>query len=521
MLSLHFPKLEMLEVLVLVLLVTQTTSYVSRSMLKHRRFVGGQTEAFASVETAQEVFPVSIMTGAGSSSTSSSAAGGDGYSELEKLSGDFTTAWLKALQGKLGPMKDVFPDGKAIWSSPVSKTLDNMKEQFINFSDFFPDPALTVYDRRIDAKNNEIELDYQLSFWYPLPWRPRIIVPGKAILKTNAEGNRVLSVQEEWEVSITNILTKQAAPRLWDIWHIFSTPTPEYAPTKTFGRVNRKVTLVELPPSISVENSWIGPAKFPGPPLLVLPGFALDGELRTSRPNRDPFLATLPVESSGDSFTAADGTPMKRNSFTMHVPSQLHMQVVDEVHKEDITVMKTKEQLLLDSASEEFEGEDDEAYESDAQVGISDNKLSNLENISIMKSVTGGIQRGQYGLNENLVKEFTRSETLTRRYKALPRRMMAQVTVNGEVTPEKVKEAVEMIKNAVSSPSALSMLPALPNGKKYALKQRSDGSNNPLVGFQMFGIKACFNMAGRPAMAIYEIQYDQRITKVQVELQVV
>lgn len=183
--------------------------------------------------------------------------------------------------------------------------------------------------------------------------------------------------------------------------------------------------------------------------------------------------------------------------------------------------MKTEAQLLLEKGGMGPEGEDDETYESDAQVGISDEKLSNLENVSIMKSVTGGVQRGDYDEDQELMREFVAFERLSRRYKALPRRLMAQVKVTGEVTPEKVREAVEMIKSAISSPSLQGTLPPVPAGKKYALQLRSDGSANPLVGFQMFGSKACFNLRGQPAMAIYEIQYDKRVTNVQVELQLV
>lgn len=499
---------------ILAIIALESAAYIPHSRVRSRDGFAGLL-ALSLEENAQEEIAVSIMPLRPREGAQSSSA----ESGLEKVSSDFVSAWLKAFQGKLGPLKEVFPDNKAAWSSPVSKTLEEMKEQFINFSDFFKDPALTVYDRQINTEKNEIVLDYQLSFWYPLPWRPRIIVPGKATITVNAEGNRVLSVKDDWEVSVLNIMTKQAAPRLWDVWHIFSTPTPEYPPIKTFGRVDRKVTLVELPPTIAVETSWTGLAKFPGPPLLVMPGFALDGELRTSRPNRDPFLTTLPVESSSDSFAKEDGTAMKKNTFTMHVPTQLHSKVMGEIRQTEPTVMKTEAQILLENG--ETEGQDDETYESDAQVGISDEKLSKLENISIMKSVTGGVQRGDYDANDELVREFAASESLSRKYKALPRRLMAQVKVTGEVTPEKVKEAVDMIKTAVSTPSMQDMLPAAPAGKKYSLQLRSDGSANPLVGFQMFGSKACFNPRGQPAMAIYEIQYDKRVTNVQIELKLV
>ena len=41
----------------------------------------------------------------------------------------------------------------------------------------------------------------------------------------------------------------------------------------------------------------------------------------------------------------------------------------------------------------------------------------------------------------------------------------------------------------------------------------------PLLGLQLWSCKACFNMKGEPAMAVYEMQYGYRLTTVQVELE--
>ena len=54
--------------------------------------------------------------------------------------------------------------------------------------------------------------------------------------------------------------------------------------------------------------------------------------------------------------------------------------------------------------------------------------------------------------------------------------------------------------------------------KGSTMREKSNDSGAPVVGFQMYSTKACFNMQGEPAMAIYEIQFDRRETNVQVEL---
>ena len=122
--------------------------------------------------------------------------------------------------------------------------------------------------------------------------------------------------------------------------------------------------------------------------------------------------------------------------------------------------------------------------------------------------------------------EFESMESHEYQYKIQPRRIVAQVDVKGEATPEKIAEALKMIRAAVES-----------DGKKLFNKSsevklrgknldaglmggKGEGGENqqPLLGLQLWGSKACFNMQGEPAMAIYEMQYSYRRTAVQVEL---
>lgn len=53
------------------------------------------------------------------------------------------------------------------------------------------------------------------------------------------------------------------------------------------------------------------------------------------------------------------------------------------------------------------------------------------------------------------------------------------------------------------------------NGLRYRPKRVKDVS----FGLQLWGTKACFNTKAEPAMAIYEIQYDKRVTTVFIEIE--
>ena len=120
------------------------------------------------------------------------------------LASRFELAWYKALQGKLDELSALMPDVDAEWDSPVGGTLKDIKEGFVSFSEFMEQPALTVFKTSTSTEDNQnrIIFEYQISFTYPLPWKPRVIIPGRATVCTNAEHTQITSVKEEWEVTV-------------------------------------------------------------------------------------------------------------------------------------------------------------------------------------------------------------------------------------------------------------------------------------------------------------------------------
>ena len=71
--------------------------------------------------------------------------------------------------------------------------------------------------------------------------------------------------------------------------------------------------------------------------MLALPGFSLWGGLKTSKPNRDPFFTTLPVEVSSDTYVDIRGEIRKRSRWAMTVPSKLHAEVIYRARDIDTT----------------------------------------------------------------------------------------------------------------------------------------------------------------------------------------
>lgn len=334
-------------------------------------------------------------------------------------------------------------------------------------------------------------------------WRPRMIVPATAMITFSEDLRSVVSVKEKWDISLLEMIVRQFMPRFWDMLHVFCTPSPEYPPIKSLSRVG-KVSFVELPETVVMETRWSGSAKYPGPPLLAVPGFSLFGFLKTSNPNKDPYYTSLPVEVQSGTYTDASGEEMKRSSWFYHVPTALQHEVMDRARAETVFPL-----LDLDGPEEE----DDEEYVKDYQTQTTD------ENLNVMNCVKGGAARGEnVQFDADMMRDFEAKEKKEYRYLLQPKRVVAQVEVTGEATPEKISEALKLIRAAVASDGRKVF------GKEVRMRNKSfDGSSSdptqPLLGLQLWSCKACFNMKGEPAMAVYEMQYGYRLTTVQVELE--
>lgn len=203
----------------------------------------------------------------------------DTSEKSSQLVDSFRLSLIAALDGEQQKLFDLMPQGIS-WKSPVVSSGSDLKDVLKQFSSFFKSPALTFFD--VQYKESQATINYQLSFWYPMFWRPRIIIPGTISLKFSSDLNCIVDVMDVWDVTLFDILLKQLPPRWWDVFNSFSSPCPEYPPIKEIAKTGQ-VSFVELPATVAVEVRWSGPAEYPGPPSLIVPSFALFGTLRTSR----------------------------------------------------------------------------------------------------------------------------------------------------------------------------------------------------------------------------------------------
>ena len=429
-------------------------------------------------------------------------------SPLMLASESFIEAWRSGLKGNQISLKNILSE-KATWENPFVSTTSDLMDGLAQFSSFFAEPSITIFAVSPTSEKNQVEIQYQLSFWYPMAWKPRIIIPARAIVTMNNDLSSVIAVKENWEISMLTVFMKQLLPRFWDVWHVFCSPTPEYPPINELKKVG-KVSFVELPQTVCMEVRWTGSAKYPGPPLLAAPSFSLFGALRTSKPRRDPFHTILPIEvQSGKFKDVKTGEDMKRSSWIYHVPTSLQEQIMDKARAETIFVLK-----------DEDETDDDEGENPEAKLDYQ-TQLSN-DNINVMKCVTAGALRGQnIEFDGAMMRDFESKEKKEYLYKIVPKRVIAQVDILGEADPDRITEALQLIRAAVKSDGNRIFNRAVRmRSRDYDGVESSTADNTaPLLGLQLWHSKACFNMNAEPVMAIYEMQYGYRLTRVHVELE--
>ena len=99
----------------------------------------------------------------------------------------------------------------------------------------------------------------------------------------------------------------------------------------------------------------------------------------------------------------------------------------------------------------------------------------------------------------------------------------------GELDTQQIFKALNEIKNSpifstqVKDSSTLRYkVKAGNSGSSYSSNSNATTAkniNDAVFGLLLWGTKACFNLRAEPAMAIYEMQYDQRVTTVFVEVE--
>ncbi len=420
----------------------------------------------------------------------------DKFDKIKSFSENFAIACSMALNGNQANLQQLVQSPEIKWDNPYTSSATEVFGALKQFKDFFLYPKLVIF-QYLKESDNSFSMEYQLSFTYPIFWRPRIVIPGKIFVKLNNDHSKAVDIVEKWEISVGDIIMKQFFPRLWDMWHLLQSPVPEYPPIRQLTKI-RDVSFSVLPQTICMEVIWRGSSNYPGPSILTTPGFSLFGKLRTSRPNRDPIYAVLPTEVQCATFFDTNfNENMKQSSWIFHVPTQLQDQVIE--------MAKLGIRTPIESLEDELEAENDLIDEVDYQIG--------LQNIGSPKDT---VTRGDsIQFDENMMNDFEKKESKEYLYRFIPKRIIASIDVYGEVTQEKISKSLDNIVDVVKTQGKEIF------NRDISIKGRDLNNKNdktPMIGLHHWHCKTCFSPIAQPAMAIYEIQYSRRRTTVFVEL---
>jgi hypothetical protein len=230
------------------------------------------------------------------------------YSDVEKSESDYIS----------------YDPDRLLWSTPFAAHSSGAKtplEALSKALDFYPrlDVAIVSGTTCNSAAQSErtYELRWEMSLVWPTLWAPRVLLTGSSTIvveeSTVGGAQRFVIISQSDQLDSPDLLSSisaQVAPRFWDLYHIFMTPSAEWyprissniLPTQDSGGkaafLNAKdFTLYELPPRLVYRAAYtdVSGTRDDGN-ADVVPHFAFTTAIRTMGPTKQRFVPTNPVE---------------------------------------------------------------------------------------------------------------------------------------------------------------------------------------------------------------------------------
>lgn len=114
------------------------------------------------------------------------------------------------------------------WSTPlfIVRSVEDVADNIGSLISFVESPRITVVNEfRSDNDSPTTKLEWNFSFVYPLPWRPRISFTGSSHLAYSMS-NSVTAIRDSWNRSPWTVI-RQALPKLNDVVWLWPSPHAE------------------------------------------------------------------------------------------------------------------------------------------------------------------------------------------------------------------------------------------------------------------------------------------------------
>lgn len=253
------------------------------------------------------------------------------------LAENFENLYNRALDGKPAQLKALFGPSSRWEGVPMAEQSGDVQsalDQVDQARAFFLEPRLSVTGSRVLPSANTVEVEWQLSGTWPLPYRPRVRAAGTTVMRIDAAHKgpqpRVLLMEERWDKPWWRSSLEQALPRAWDMWHLFLTPPSE----KPLYRVVRRFHAIELREYyprlvVELETQDTREGKKFTDLAWVLPDFGFTDELKLQgrAQYRETYVTTSPLEVCVESteWAPPGGQPVPSKRVRWHVPLPSHV----------------------------------------------------------------------------------------------------------------------------------------------------------------------------------------------------
>ncbi|KAA8498168.1 hypothetical protein FVE85_5753 [Porphyridium purpureum] len=127
------------------------------------------------------------------------------------------------------------------WSSPIFdlKSAGQFFLELDKIRTFLVKPKLSVYNVRVldddldaasnaNAENVTVSYSWTFSGFWPIFWRPRIVLSGEAKAVVDMQKKCVMSIVDSWNITLPRLL-RQIVPRLGDLYWFFAFPPAEWS----------------------------------------------------------------------------------------------------------------------------------------------------------------------------------------------------------------------------------------------------------------------------------------------------
>lgn len=438
----------------------------------------------------------------------------------------FVTSFQSAVQSRDPSSVQSLLQKDAIWSNPKIGMVEqaNFAKSFLELHDLGDNPSMQVFETKELSSKGEFSLSLQWSSTMKLPWKPRVIVPCNMKLYVNPQTMLISRIEEKWDLTVLEIAVKQVSPRLWDLWHVYSSPQPEYPPISTLGKAGQ-VKLLELPETILFEIDWRGLAKYPGPPLAAIPSFTFIGELLKAKSRSSSsynYYTSLPVEADTTKFLdKVTGKEFKQSTWRFHVPTQLQHLVSEQAKSaewQSLAVESLLDDVNIDELLNRKTTEIEEAPSSDkfdSDLMEADPALNQLaQSLMTVKQTREFEMLNATSLLDSDIKEFEQYQQVRYRYRITPKRVIAAIDYNGRPDGKFLGEKYEALTAQLQSGEVQYQ------GRPVRVKRAQDpNESDKLFGIQLWSTKMGFNDQALPAIGVYEMQYNQALNRVFVEVE--